>query len=322
MRWMSLAFLNDGVDFAELAEDLGEFCQGDLIGAIGKGFGWIGMGLDEDAIAASSDSSSGEDGSQLAITTGGCAESAWALDGVGGVKDGAIAELAHPVERTHVGDEVLVAKSGSALGEHEVFTTDGLELVGDVFDIPRSHELAFFDVHGAARFTRSEDKIGLAGEESGDLEEVDVLGGDFCLLRRVDVSSDRDTELFTDALKELAACFDTNAAIGAACTAVGFIVGSFEDPLQAQAVRKGSETLGHVPDKNFTLNHAGAKDEKGLGTIDEDGADFDHREGKHAWESGGTGRTLHAHGRQMLASPPPDDNHQEKRRSVFRQTGV
>jgi len=285
---MSLAFLNNGVDFAELAEDLGEFCEGDLIGAIGKGFGWIRVSLDEDTIAASSNSSAGKNGGKFAIAPRSSTESARTLHRVGGVKDGAIAELAHPVERAHVGDEILIAKSSAALGEHEVFTADGLELVGDVFDIPGGHELAFFDIHGATRLTGGEDEIGLTGQEGGYLEEVDVLSGDFCLLRRMDVGSDRNAELFTDALEELAAGFDTDSSVGAAGTAVGFVVGGFEDPLQAQAVGEGTEALGHVPDEIFALNHTGAEDEKGFAAIDEDGADFDHRERKHARENGGT----------------------------------
>jgi hypothetical protein len=77
----------------------------------------------------------------------------------------------------------------------------------------------------------------------------------------VDVSGDWDAKLLADALKELAARFDTDAAIRTAGAAVGFVVGGFEDPFQPQTVGECPETVRHIPDEFFTLDDAGAEDE-------------------------------------------------------------
>lgn len=258
---MSLALLDEGVDFAELDENLGKFGKGHLVGAVGEGFGGLGVSFHEDTVAACGDSSPCEDGGKLAISASGGAETARPLHGVGGIKDDAVAELTHPVEGAHIGDEILVAKGGAALGEEEILTADGLELFSDVFDIPGGHELSFFDIYSTSCLACGEDEVGLTGEEGGDLEEIDVFGGDFCLLWRMDVRGDGDAELLADTLEELAARFDSDATVRAAGATVSLVVGGFEDPLQAQAVGEGTETICHVPDEFLTLDDAGAEDE-------------------------------------------------------------
>ena len=264
-RWktrdISLPLLNESVDFAELAEHLGEFGERNLIGTVGERFGGLGMSFHEHAITTRGDGSPCEDGGKLAISAGGGAEATRTLHGVGGIKDDAETELTHPVEGTHVGDEILVTKGGAALGEEEVLATNGLEFFSNVFDIPGGHERAFFYINGTSSLASREDEVGLAGEEGGNLEEIDVFSGDFCLLRGVDVGGDWDAELLADTLEELAARFDADAAIRTTSAAVGFVVGGFEDPLQTQAVSEGPQTVGHVPDEFFTLDDTGSEDE-------------------------------------------------------------
>jgi hypothetical protein len=104
---------------------------------------------------------------KFAVAAGGAAESAGALDGVGGVEDHGQAFLAHPEQRAHVGDEVVVAEGGAALGDDKVAALEGAELVGDVDDVPRREELALLHVDRAAGFGGGFEQVGLAAEEGG-----------------------------------------------------------------------------------------------------------------------------------------------------------
>jgi hypothetical protein len=67
-------------------------------------------------------------------------------------------------------------------------------IFGDVDGVPRGEELAFFHVHGAAGFGGGFEHVRLAAEEGGDLQEIDVLGGDVRLFGGVDVGGDGDVE--------------------------------------------------------------------------------------------------------------------------------
>ena len=67
---------------------------------------------------------------------------------MGGIEDDRDALFTHPGERAQVGDEIIVAECGAALGHRELFAAEGLELTDDRVDIPRGEELAFRDVDG------------------------------------------------------------------------------------------------------------------------------------------------------------------------------
>ncbi len=112
--------------------------------------------------------------------------------------------LAHPVERAHVGDQVVVAEGGAALGDEEAFAAEGAHLAGDVDGIPRGEELAFFHVHRAAGLGGGFEQVGLAAEKGRDLQQVDVFGGDVGLFGGVDVGGDGDLEFLGDFTEDAA----------------------------------------------------------------------------------------------------------------------
>ena len=182
------------VDGDEFDEEVFDEFEGDLVGAVGEGVGWVRVDFHEESVDAGGDGGAGEDGCEFAIPAGGSAESAGALDGVGGIEDDGEAFFAHPVEGAHVGDEVIVAEGGAAFGDEEVVAAEGAEFIGDVDGVPRGEELAFFDVDDASGFGGGFEEVGLAAEEGGDLEEVDVFCGEFGLFGGVDVRGDGDVE--------------------------------------------------------------------------------------------------------------------------------
>jgi hypothetical protein len=112
------------VDGDEFDEEVFDKFQRNLVRAVGKGVGGVRMDFHEQAVDAGGDGGAGEDRSQDAITAGGAAEAAGALDGVGGVENDRQAFLAHPVERAHVDDEVVVAEAGAAFAHGEIVGLD------------------------------------------------------------------------------------------------------------------------------------------------------------------------------------------------------
>lgn len=220
------------------------------------------MGFHEDGVYAGCYCGFCEDGGEGSIASGGSAEAAGALDGVGGIEADAGAEVAHPGERAHVGDEVVVAEGGAALGEEDVFAAEVCHFFEHWLHIPGGEKLAFFHVHGATGFCGSFEEISLAAEEGGNLEQIDVLAGDGCVLGEVDIGGDGDAEVLADFAEELAAVFNAHAAIGAYGGAIGFVVGGFEDEGDAYLFCDGFDFACHFPGEIWGFDGAWAEDEE------------------------------------------------------------
>src|SRR5215469_16792644 len=93
------------------------------------------------------------------------------------IENDAIACITHPVERPHVGNEIIIPKRGAALGETKLCVAEGNQFLGDVSHIPWRKELAFFYIDRTARFRSSTQKIRLPAEKCGNLQHVDLLAG-------------------------------------------------------------------------------------------------------------------------------------------------
>ena len=89
------------------------------------------MGLDKDPIDPGSHGGTRQHGSQMPITCCMAAAAARSLDGVRGIEDHREALLTDPVERPHVGDQVVVAEGRAALGETEALASRRLQLASD-----------------------------------------------------------------------------------------------------------------------------------------------------------------------------------------------
>jgi hypothetical protein len=167
------------------------------------------------------------------------------------------------------------ARVAAALGDEEIFATEGPHLVGDVDGIERGEELAFLDVDGAAGLGGGFEEIGLAAEEGGDLQEIDVLGGELGLGFVVDVGGDGDAEFFGNFTEDAAAFGRAGAAEGAERRAVGLVETRFENERNAGAIGDFLERGGHFPSEGFAFEGAGAEDEKRGGAADGDVADVE-----------------------------------------------
>ena len=121
------------------------------------------------------------------------------------VKDDAISRFAHPIERAHVGYEIVVAKRRAALGKTELRVAKGDQFFGDVSHVPRRQELTLFHIDRATCFCGSAQQIRLPAEKRRDLQHIDAFAGDLRFLRGMNVSCHWHFQVASDRRKNLAA---------------------------------------------------------------------------------------------------------------------
>src|SRR5439155_25912934 len=93
------------------------------------------------------------------------------------VEDYAITRLAHPMERAHIGDEIIVTEGRATLRETEFFVAECDELFRNVLHIPRREELAFLHIDRPTSLGRGAEQIRLPAQKRGNLQQVDLFPG-------------------------------------------------------------------------------------------------------------------------------------------------
>src|SRR6476469_6752827 len=127
------------------------------------------MNLHENAVATGGHGRAGQDRSQFTIPGGGISRSTRTLHGMRRIKNDAVSFFPHPVEGAHIRHQIVVAKSGAALGEAEPFVTESDKLLRDILHVPRGEELALLHVDRATSFRGRTQEIGLTTKKSGNL---------------------------------------------------------------------------------------------------------------------------------------------------------
>jgi hypothetical protein len=74
-------------DGEKLAQDAGQAGKGNLVGSIGRSFGRILVGLEENAVGPGCDRGGGKNRGEFAVPGGAVAAAARPLHGVGGVEN-------------------------------------------------------------------------------------------------------------------------------------------------------------------------------------------------------------------------------------------
>ncbi len=238
-------------------------------GSIGGGGGRVGVGFDEQGVDAGDDGGFGEERGAFGASAGGAGLGSGLLGGVGDIEADGWAELDHVAESDEVVDESVVAKEGSAFGKHDAGGVGIGEFLNDVGHLVGREELTFFDVDGFVGLGGGDEEVGLPGEEGGDLEQVDAFGGVGGVLGKVDIGGGGDVEGSADVGDEVEPGVEAGSSGGGDGGAVGFVVGGFEDVLQAELGAAIAE-LGADGEAKFAgFGDAGsADDEQGLALAD------------------------------------------------------
>src|SRR5262245_37313201 len=196
------------------------------------------------------------------LPAGGVAKPAGQLQAVRGVEDDRVSELAHYREGAHVHDQVVIAETRPALGDHDLAVTRGLDLFNYVADVERREELALLDVDRAPGRRRGPQQIGLATEERGDLQDVRDLGRLVGLMSFVNVGDDGRADFVLDLSQYAQPFFHSQAAKRAGGRAVCFVVRGFEDERDVEPRRDARNLAGHHHRVIFRFDHAWAGDQE------------------------------------------------------------
>ena len=157
--------------------------------AVGLGVGGVVVDFEEDAVDTRSDGGAGEDGNELRLAAGDAVGGGGRLDGVGAVEDD-WRECTQDGQRAHVDHEVVIAETGAALREEDARVAGGGDFFDGVLHVAGGDELTLLHVDGAAGLAGSDQQVGLAAEEGGDLQHVAGLGDGRAVRGLVHVSQD------------------------------------------------------------------------------------------------------------------------------------
>ena len=207
------------MDFEEGFEEIGHVRERNHVRAVAQGAVGLRMGLEENSVCAGSQSAAGQDGSEFALAAGFVATAAGQLHGMGGVEDHREAEGFHDGNRTHVGDEIVVAEGGAAFGYEQSFCAGAFGFVHDLAHFVRRKELALFDVDDFAGGDGGGDEVGLATEEGGNLEDIGHFGRGTGLGVGMDVGENREIQFGAEAGE------DFQTGFGADAPAVSYEIG-------------------------------------------------------------------------------------------------
>ena len=153
------------------------------------------MGFDENSIGAGGNGGASEDGGEFALAAGFVAATTRELDGVGGIKDYRDVELLQDWNRAHVGDKIVVAEGGAALGHEDLVAAHFFGFVNDLAHFRRRKELAFFEIDDFSGSDSGRDEVGLTTKEGRNLQDVRDFGCFGRLSFFVDVREDGKSEL-------------------------------------------------------------------------------------------------------------------------------
>jgi len=117
---------------------------------------------------------------------------------VGCIKNDWTATLAQPEQIAHVDDQIAVAEESASLCQQNVFATARFNFSCCVDHDVGIGELSLFDVDRLRPFSRFDQQICLAAQESGDLNQVNYFRCWLDLPSFVDICRHWDTDLLFD----------------------------------------------------------------------------------------------------------------------------
>ena len=130
-----------------------------------------------------------------------------------GVIDNWAVEASHNRQRTHIDDEIVVAKACTSFNEHNLTAATFTDFGDSILHIPGRNELTFFQVN---RFTGSGDsgqEVRLSTQKGWYLDDVQYLGGDFRLLGLMNIRNYRNVHLRPDPGQYFQTMFNTGASV-------------------------------------------------------------------------------------------------------------
>ncbi len=234
------------------------------------------MHLKKDAVDPGSYGSAGKRGDELRLSAGNAVRRGGHLDRVGPVEDHG-REPPQNGQRAHVHYKVAVAEGGAALGERDTFIAGRSHFFDCVAHIAGCDELAFFYIHRAAGLPGGHQQVGLAAQESRDLQYVHAFGGNLAMRGFVHVGQHGEARGLGNGAQDARTFAQAGTAKAGDGGAVGLVVGSLKDVRHAEIGGNASDAFRHASGVGFGFNDARAADKEKLARADGYIADFEVR---------------------------------------------
>ena len=182
-------------------------------------------------------------------------------NGVGGVKHYRVADLLELIKSPRIHNEVVVAKSVSALGENYIAVAGRLDLGADLGHRARSHHLPVLEVDRAAGAGGLDHQGSLHAEVGRNLQNVYHLSHRRGLVGVVNVGKKAESVLALDLAEDAQALVDAGAHVVVYGAAVVFLKAGFVNNLgQGQSFADAGEVVGHPKGRVERFNDAGSGD--------------------------------------------------------------
>ena len=175
---------------------------------------------------------------------------------MGCVKNHVIAGIAQPIKGAHVGNEVVIAKTGSALRETEFLIAKRDQFLGDIAYVPRREKMAFFHIDSTPGFRCGAQQIRLAAKKRRNLQNIDNFARFSRLLFGMDIRLDRHVQFRPDLTENFQAFVNAWPTKRPGGSAIGFVVAGFENVIEAQAFAGFLQGSGNPDTKLFVFSHA------------------------------------------------------------------
>src|SRR6266849_2118572 len=143
-------------------------------------------------------------------------------------------KLAHDGQRTHVNHQVVVAKTGSALGHENLVVSCAAAFVDDVGHVAGGDELTFLDVHHAFCHGGGHDQIRLPAQERRNLQNVRYLRDPGHVGSFVHVGQDGHVHFIFYFFQDAQTFRQPRTTIAANGGAVGFVIGGLKDEREVE----------------------------------------------------------------------------------------
>ena len=146
----------------------------------------------------------------------------------------------------HVGHQRIVAETGTPFRQTDVRIAAVNRFHDQVFHVPRCQKLPFFNIDDFTGLSGSDYQIPLPAQKGGNLQHIDMFGGNCALFSFMNVGQNRATVQFFDFVKGFHAFFNADAARRSQRGAVGLVIGSFENIVNAELFGHFHHGAGNV----------------------------------------------------------------------------
>ena len=125
------------------------------------------------------------------------------------------------------GDQSVVAEAHAALGDQNIRIARAGDLGDHILHVLGRQELALLHIDHLAGMGGGDQKVGLAAEESGNLQHIHGLGHGGALIALMHIGQNRQTEMLANLREDRQSPFQPQPPLGVGAGAIGLVETGF-----------------------------------------------------------------------------------------------